>query len=49
MKDVESWKLGKLDELTKLKNSISFLDFGRILETGNSMVETLKNGTKWAK
>lgn len=48
MKDMAVWKLSKLDELTKLERSISFLDFDRIIETGNSMVEVLKNGNKIA-
>jgi D-sedoheptulose 7-phosphate isomerase len=48
MKDMAAWKIDKLDELTKLQNLISFLDFDRILKTGNSMVEVLKNGNKIA-
>jgi D-sedoheptulose 7-phosphate isomerase len=48
MTDMAAWKIDKLDELTKLQNSISFLDFDRILKTGDSMVEVLKNGNKIA-
>jgi len=48
MKDKTGWKLRKLDELIKLERSISFLDFDRIIKTGNSMVEVLKNGNKIA-
>ena len=48
MKDMTAWKLSKLDELIKLQHSISFLDFDRIQEAGNSMVEVLNNGNKIA-
>ena len=48
MTDMVAWKVKKLDELIKLQHSISSLDFDRILETGNSMVEILKNGNKIA-
>lgn len=40
--------MSKLDELSKLQQSLSYLDFDRIIETGNFMVEVLKSGNKIA-
>jgi len=48
MKDITNWRSSRLDELIKLQNSISHLDFDRIIKTGDFMVEALECGNKIA-
>jgi D-sedoheptulose 7-phosphate isomerase len=48
MNGFSDWKYSKLVELKKLQHSISLLEFDRIVESGNSIVEVLRNGNKIA-